>query len=46
VTAPIVGATSKHHVDDAISALAVQLDDDEIARLEARYLPRLLSDYS
>jgi len=46
VTAPLIGATSKQHVDDAISALTVRLDDDEIARLEARYLPRLLSDYS
>jgi len=46
VTAPIIGATSKQHVDDAVSALTVQLDDQETARLEARYLPRLLSDYS
>jgi len=46
VTAPLIGATSKHHVDDAVSALTVRLDDAEVARLEARYLPRLLSDYS
>jgi 1-deoxyxylulose-5-phosphate synthase len=46
VTAPLIGATSKQHVDDAVAALTVRLDDDEVARLEARYLPRLLSDYS
>ena len=46
VTAPLIGATSKHHIDDAVAALTVQLADDEVARLEARYLPRLLSDYS
>jgi aryl-alcohol dehydrogenase-like predicted oxidoreductase len=46
VTAPLIGATRKQHIDDATAALAVQLDQDEVARLEARYLPRLLSDYS
>jgi 1-deoxyxylulose-5-phosphate synthase len=46
VTAPLIGATSKQHVDDAVSALAVRLDQDEISRLEAPYLPRLHSDFS
>ena len=46
VTAPLIGATSKQHVDDAVGALAVRLDQDEIARLEAPYLPRLHSDFS
>jgi aryl-alcohol dehydrogenase-like predicted oxidoreductase len=45
VTAPLIGATSKQHVDDAAGALAVRLDDEEVARLEAPYLPRLLSDF-
>ena len=46
VTAPLTGATRKQHVDDAASALAVQLEQHEISRLEAPYLPRLFSDYS
>lgn len=40
VTAPIVGATKLRHLEDAISALDVRLDDDEIAALEAPYRPR------
>jgi len=39
VTAPLIGATSKQHVDDAVSALTVRLDDAEVGRLEAHYLP-------
>jgi len=33
-------------VDDAAGALAVHLDDEERARIEAPYLPRLLSDFA
>ncbi|MET9223793.1 aldo/keto reductase [Streptomyces sp. NPDC003300] len=39
VTAPIVGATKLAHVDDAVGAVEVTLTDDEIARLEAPYVP-------
>ena len=39
VTAPIVGATKIEHVADAIASLAVTLDQDEVARLEAPYRP-------
>jgi aryl-alcohol dehydrogenase-like predicted oxidoreductase len=39
VTAPIVGATKPGHVEDAIAALEVDLSDDEVAALEARYVP-------
>jgi aryl-alcohol dehydrogenase-like predicted oxidoreductase len=39
VTAPIVGATKLKHLEDAIGALDVKLDDDEIATLEAPYRP-------
>jgi len=46
VTAPIIGATRGQHVDDALGALAIRLGPQEVARLEAPYLPRLLSDYS
>jgi len=40
VTAPIVGATRPHHIDDAVAALELALTDDEVARLEAAYTPR------
>jgi 1-deoxyxylulose-5-phosphate synthase len=46
VTAPLIGATSRQHVDDAAGALAVRLEQHEVSRLEEPYLPRLLSDYS
>ena len=39
VAAPIVGATKLRHLEDAISALDVKLDDEEIAALEAPYRP-------
>ena len=39
VTAPIVGATKPHHLDDAIAALSVQLTPDEIYHLEEAYQP-------
>jgi aryl-alcohol dehydrogenase-like predicted oxidoreductase len=39
VTAPIVGATKMKHLEDAVGALALTLTDDEIARLEAPYVP-------
>ncbi|QQE80094.1 aldo/keto reductase [Alicyclobacillus sp. SO9] len=39
VTAPIVGATKTHHLDDAVNALSVTLTQDEIDRLEGPYIP-------
>jgi len=39
VTAPIVGATKIEHVADAVASVAVTLDQDEVARLEAPYRP-------
>ena len=41
VAAPIVGALKAKHIDDAIRALEVTLTDEEIARLEAAYTPRV-----
>jgi aryl-alcohol dehydrogenase-like predicted oxidoreductase len=40
VTAPIVGATKPHHIDDAVAALDLTLSDDEARLLEAGYTPR------
>jgi aryl-alcohol dehydrogenase-like predicted oxidoreductase len=39
ITAPIVGATKLHHLDDAIASLDVELSAEEIAALEEPYVP-------
>ncbi|MHB1557579.1 MAG: aldo/keto reductase [Isosphaeraceae bacterium] len=39
VTAPIIGATRAHHLEDAVAALEVRLTADEAARLEEPYVP-------
>lgn len=39
VTAPIIGATKAHHLEDALAALTVSLSEEEISRLEAPYIP-------
>jgi 1-deoxyxylulose-5-phosphate synthase len=39
ITAPIVGATRLHHLDDAIASVDVSLSADEIAALEEPYVP-------
>ena len=41
VAAPIVGALKAEHIDDAIAALSVSLMDEEVARLELLYTPRM-----
>jgi aryl-alcohol dehydrogenase-like predicted oxidoreductase len=46
VTAPIVGATKTHHLDDAVAALGIQLADDERRALEAPYLPHPVAGHS
>jgi aryl-alcohol dehydrogenase-like predicted oxidoreductase len=45
VTAPIVGATKMHHLDDAVAALSVALSKDEVAVLEAPYVPHPMAGY-
>ena len=39
ITAPIIGATKLHHLEDAVAALSVKLSDEEIQRLEELYQP-------
>jgi aryl-alcohol dehydrogenase-like predicted oxidoreductase len=46
ITAPIVGASKLGHIDEAISALDVQLSDDEAKRLEAPYHPKPVLDHA
>ncbi len=45
VTAPIVGASKPHHLEDAVAALDLALSDDEIDRLEADYVPRRVAGF-
>jgi len=40
VVAPLVGASKQAHLDDAVASLEIELTDDEVAELEARYTPR------
>jgi aryl-alcohol dehydrogenase-like predicted oxidoreductase len=39
VTAPIIGATKLHHLEEAAAALAIKLSEAEIEALEAPYVP-------
>jgi aryl-alcohol dehydrogenase-like predicted oxidoreductase len=39
ITAPIVGASKPHHLDDAVAGLSLNLTPEEIAALEAPYVP-------
>ena len=41
ITAPIVGSTAVRHIDEAVSALDITLDPEEIAALEAPYVPHV-----
>jgi len=43
--APIVGATKMGHLDDAVKALDVVLTDDEVAALEAPYVPHPIAGH-
>lgn len=39
VSAPVLGATKPHHIDDAIAALDITLDEEQTASLETPYRP-------
>jgi aryl-alcohol dehydrogenase-like predicted oxidoreductase len=39
ITAPIIGATKPHHLEDAIAALSVQLSSEDILHMEETYQP-------
>ena len=45
VTAPIVGATKLHHLNDAVAALSLKLTTDEIHLLEERYVPHAVTGF-
>ena len=43
VTSPVVGATKFHHIEGAAKAVDLDLSDEEIAYLEAPYVPHPLA---
>ncbi len=45
VTAPIVGATKQHHLDDAIASIDIVLTHDEVRALQAPYTPQPVSGF-
>jgi aryl-alcohol dehydrogenase-like predicted oxidoreductase len=45
VTAPVVGATQRQHVDNAVAALDIILIDEEAAQLEAPYTAHELAGF-
>lgn len=45
VTAPIVGASKPHHLTDAVAALSLGLTAEEIAALEAPYVPHAVAGF-
>ena len=46
VTAPIIGASKPHHLADAAAALLLNLDAEEIAQLEAAYVPHPIAGHA
>jgi len=46
VSAPIVGATRLEQLDDAVAALGIELSPQDIAELEAPYLPHAVVGYT
>ncbi len=42
VTAPIIGASKPHHLDQALAALDVELSAEEIKKLEEPYKPHVI----
>ncbi|HEY3502511.1 MAG TPA: aldo/keto reductase [Actinocatenispora sp.] len=46
VTAPIIGATKPHHLDDALAATELRLSAEELALLGEAYRPKPVSGHS
>ena len=46
VTAPIIGTTKPHHLDDALASLSVHLSEEEVKLLEEAYRPHPVIGFS
>jgi aryl-alcohol dehydrogenase-like predicted oxidoreductase len=45
ITAPIVGTSKPHHLDDALAALRIDLTDDEVKQLTEPYTPHEVAGF-
>jgi aryl-alcohol dehydrogenase-like predicted oxidoreductase len=45
ITAPIIGASKPHHLDDAIAALDLKLTQEELDALSSPYVPRRIAGF-
>lgn len=45
MTAPIIGATKPHHLDDALGALDLELTPEECGELEEPYTARSVAGH-
>jgi len=46
VTAPIIGVTKPHHIDDAVAAVDLELSSEEIRMLEEPYVPHPVAGFA
>ena len=46
VAAPIVGATRLEQLDDAVAALSLELSEEDVAELEAPYVPHAIAGHA
>jgi aryl-alcohol dehydrogenase (NADP+) len=46
VTAPIIGVTKPHQLEDAVASLDVELTDDEVRLLEEAYVPHRIAGHA
>ena len=46
ITAPIIGTSKAHHLDDAVAALSLKLGDDEVKAIEGPYEPKRILDHA
>ena len=46
VTAPIIGTSKPHHLNDAVAAIEIKLSKEEIERLEEPYTPHKILGHS
>ncbi len=45
ITSPIIGASKPHHLQDALAAFEVRLSPEQVARLEADYVPHAVAGF-
>lgn len=45
ISAPIIGASKRHHLDDAVAALGLKLSAEEITALEEPYVPHAVAGF-